>query len=110
MNIFGNNIKFSIFGESHGVAIGGIIDGIKPGTKLDFEKIDQMMKKRNHRAVYSTQRAEADKYEILSGVVDGVATGAPLAFEIRNADTKSGHYSELARPLCVRPTRTTAHM
>ena len=38
MNIFGNNIKFSIFGESHGVAIGGIIDGIKPGTKLDFEK------------------------------------------------------------------------
>lgn len=96
MNIFGNNIKFSIFGESHGVAIGGIIDGIKPGTKLDFEKIDQMMKKRNHRAVYSTQRAEADKYEILSGVVDGVATGAPLAFEIRNADTKSGHYSELA--------------
>ena len=95
MNIFGNNIKFSIFGESHGVAIGGIIDGIKPGTKLDFEKIDLMMKKRNHRAVYSTQRAEADKYEILSGVVDNVATGAPLAFEIRNADTKSGHYKDI---------------
>lgn len=95
MNIFGNNIKFSIFGESHGTAIGGIIDGIKPGVKLDFEKIDYMMKKRNHRAVYSTSRAEADKYEILSGVRDGVTTGSPLAFEIRNADTKSDHYSEL---------------
>ena len=97
MNIFGNNIKFSIFGESHGVAIGGIIDGIKPGTKLDFEKIDQMMKKRNHRAVYSTQRAEADKYEILSGVVDGITTQKAVTIPSLQA-------------LCVRPTRTTAHM
>ena len=95
MNTYGENIKFSIFGESHGVAIGGVLDGIDAGKKIDFEKIDFLLKRRNHRASYSTQRSESDEYEILSGVVGGVTTGSPIGFIIRNQDTKSNHYNNL---------------
>jgi len=92
---WGKKIQFSIFGESHGVAIGGILDGIEPGTKIDFDKIDFEMKRRNHRAFYSTNRDEKDKYEILSGVKDGVAVGSPIAFIIRNKDQHSSDYVNL---------------
>ena len=95
MNTYGKNIKFSIFGESHGVAIGGVLDGIGAGKRIDFEKIDFLLKRRNHRASYSTQRNESDAYEILSGVVDGVTTGSPIGFIIKNHDTKSKHYNNL---------------
>ena len=92
---WGKNIKFTIFGESHGRAIGGVLDGIKAGTKIDFDKIDVEMKRRNHRAFYSTQRDEKDACEILSGVKDGVATGSPIGFMIRNNDQHSGDYVNL---------------
>ena len=92
---WGKKIKFTIFGESHGVAIGGVLDGIKAGTKIDFHKIDVEMKRRNHRAFYSTARDEKDEYEILSGVKDGVATGSPIGFMIRNKDQHSGDYVNL---------------
>lgn len=95
MNTYGENIKFSIFGESHGVGIGGVLDGIGAGKKIDFEKIDFLLQRRNHRASYSTQRSEPDKYEILSGVKDNVTTGSPIGFIIKNKDTKSNHYSQL---------------
>ncbi len=93
--IWGRKIKFSIFGESHGTAIGGVLDGIKAGTKIDFDKIDIEMKRRNHRAFYSTMRDEKDEYEILSGVKDGVATGSPIGFVIRNKDQHSTDYVNL---------------
>lgn len=93
--VYGKNVQLSIFGESHGPAIGGVISSLPPGEKIDFSAIDADLSRRNHRAVYSTPRAEADKYEILSGVNDGVLTGAPLAFIIRNNDTKSKDYSQL---------------
>lgn len=92
---WGKNIKFTIFGESHGRAIGGVLDGIKAGTKIDFDKIDIEMKRRNHRAFYSTQRDEKDACEILSGVKDDVATGSPIGFMIRNNDQHSGDYVNL---------------
>ena len=92
---WGKNIKFTIFGESHGTAIGGVLDGIKAGTKIDFDKIDVEMKRRNHRAFYSTQRDEKDACEILSGVKDGIATGSPIGFMIRNNDQHSGDYVNL---------------
>lgn len=92
---WGNKIKFSIFGESHGVAIGGVIDGIRAGVKVDFETIDTQMKRRNHRAFYSTPRDEKDAYEILSGVRDGVTTGAPIGFMIRNKEQNSSDYVNL---------------
>lgn len=99
--VWGNKIKFSIFGESHGAAIGGILGGIKAGTKIDFDKIDFEMKRRNHRAFYSTARDEKDEYEILSGIKDSVAEGSPIAFIIRNKDQHSGDYlnlNEIPRP------------
>jgi len=92
---WGRKIKFTIFGESHGTAIGGVLDGIKAGTGIDFDKIDVEMKRRNHRAFYSTPRDEKDAYEILSGVKDGVATGAPIGFIIRNKEQKSSDYVNL---------------
>ncbi len=99
--VWGNKIKFSIFGESHGAAIGGILGGIKAGTKIDFDKIDFEMKRRNHRAFYSTARDEKDEYEVLSGIKDSAAEGSPIAFIIRNKDQHSGDYlnlNELPRP------------
>ena len=93
--IWGKNIQFSIFGESHGVAIGGVLSSIKAGKKLDFYKIDIEMKRRNHRAFYSTARNEKDQAEILSGVTDGVTNGFPLAFSIRNGEHNSKDYPNL---------------
>ncbi len=93
--VWGNNIKFSIFGESHGNAIGGVISSLPAGFEIDFDDIDRELVRRNHRAVYSTNRAEPDKYEILSGVFNGKTNGAPLAFMIKNKDTHSSHYDDI---------------
>ena len=92
---WGNKIQFSIFGESHGRGIGGVLSGIKAGTKIDFDKIDCEMKRRNHRAFYSTERDEKDEYEILSGIKDGIATGSPIGFVIYNKDSHSSDYVNL---------------
>lgn len=94
-DIWGENIHLSIFGESHGVAIGGVLSSVKAGKRLDFDKLDAEMKRRNHRAFYSTARAEADEYEFLSGVNDGVTNGFPIAFQIRNAEHNSKDYPDL---------------
>lgn len=93
--VWGNNIKFSIFGESHGNAIGGVISSLPSGFEIDFDAIDRELVRRNHRAIYSTNRAEPDKYEILSGVFNGKTNGAPLAFMIKNSDTHSSHYDDI---------------
>ena len=93
--VWGNNIKFSIFGESHGNAIGGVISSLPSGFEIDFNAIDKELVRRNHRAIYSTSRAEPDKYEILSGVFNGKTNGAPLAFMIKNSDTHSSHYDDI---------------
>ncbi len=93
--IWGESIHFSIFGESHGVAIGGVLSSVKAGKKLDFDKIDAEMRRRNHRAFYSTNRDEKDAYEILSGVNDSVTNGFPIAFSIRNKEHNSKDYPDL---------------
>lgn len=94
-DIWGKNIEFAIFGESHGTAIGGVISSLPAGVEIDFNKIDFELKRRNHRASYSTARSESDKYEILSGVYEGRTTGSALAFVIRNNDTRSTDYKNL---------------
>lgn len=94
-DVWGNTIQFSIFGESHGPAIGGVLSGLPAGVALDFAAIDRELARRNHRAFYSTNRAEPDKYEIVSGVYNGKTTGSALAFIIRNQDTRSGDYQDL---------------
>ncbi len=95
-SVLGNKIKLSVFGESHGEAIGCVIDGLPAGVKLDMEKINKEMARRAPgRDKTSTPRKESDTPIILSGVLNGVTTGAPLAMEIKNSNTKSGDYNNL---------------
>ena len=93
---FGEKFKITIFGQSHSDAIGVVIDGIPAGIGLDTEKIDRFMARRAPgKNAYSTKRNEADKPEIVSGVVDGITCGAPLCAIIKNNDQHSKDYSKL---------------
>ena len=95
---FGKNYRISLFGESHGVALGINIDGIPAGTELDIDFIKEEMKRRAPgRSKLTTPRVEKDEFEILSGFVDGKTTGTPLAMIVRNKDQRSKDYSELAK-------------
>ncbi len=93
---FGEKFKITIFGQSHSEAIGVVIDGIPAGIVLDTDKIDKFMARRAPgKNAYSTKRNEADKPEIVSGVVDGITCGAPLCAIIKNNDQHSKDYSKL---------------
>lgn len=92
----GERVKLSVFGESHGEAIGCVIDGLPAGIELDFEKIYKDMSRRAPgKDKTATPRLEKDLPKVLSGVLNGVTTGAPLACMIENTNTKSGDYSNL---------------
>ena len=98
MNTFGNILRFTDFGESHGPAIGGVLDGFPAGLKVDFEEIDrQMVRRRPGQSALTTSRNEADRVEFLSGIMDGVTTGAPIAFIIRNTNARSADYDAMAK-------------
>lgn len=91
-----NNIELTIFGESHGKAIGIVIGNLPSGIKLDFDLIKKDMKRRAPgQNKMSTARKEADEVEIISGLLDGVTTGAPLTAMIYNSDQHSKDYSLL---------------
>lgn len=93
---WGNHIKLSIFGGSHTEAIGVVIDGLPAGETIDFDAIlSQMARRAPGRDKSSTPRKESDTPHILSGLLDGVLTGAPLAAVIENTNTRSKDYSEL---------------
>ncbi len=93
---FGRNIKLSVFGESHGKAIGCVIDGLPAGIKLDMEKIyADMARRAPGQDKYATPRLEKDIPVILSGVIENETTGAPLAMIIENTNTRSGDYSNI---------------
>ena len=95
-SVIGNKIKISVFGESHGEAIGCVIDGLPNGIKLDFDEINREMARRapgNDKT--ATTRKESDTPIILSGVLNDTTTGAPLAMEIKNTNTRSGDYGNL---------------
>lgn len=99
---YGEMLKLSIFGQSHGPAIGMTLDGIPAGLPVDFEVLQSFL---NRRAPgqngYSTPRKEADAPEFLSGVVEGFTCGAPISAIIHNNNTRSGDYSNLKD--CPRP-------
>lgn len=100
-NTFGNNLTVTLFGESHGAAIGAVVDGIAPGIAVDCENIKNMLALRKGLAEISTPRREEDEFEILSGVFEGKTTGTPLCIVIKNNDTRSKDYSktkDLIRP------------
>jgi chorismate synthase len=95
--MWGNKIKLSIFGESHGKAIGIVIDGLKAGTEIDLEYIRKQMKRRAPGfSKLSTPRKEQDEFEILSGYFNGRATGTPLCAVIQNSNTHSKDYEKTA--------------
>lgn len=93
--IWGNKIKLSIFGESHGEALGITIDGIEPGVKLDMEYINREMNRRAPgKNVLSTSRTECDSFDILSGYFNERTTGTPLCAVIHNTDQHSRDYEK----------------
>jgi chorismate synthase len=95
-NTFGNRLTLTTFGESHGVAIGGILDGCPAGLKLDFKLIQNDLDRRKPgQSSIVTQRQEADKVEFLSGIFEGITTGAPIGFIIKNTNQKSNDYEHL---------------
>lgn len=101
-NTFGSAVCLTIFGESHGPAIGGVLDGIAAGIPLNDDFIRrQMQKRRAKKGGLSTSRVEGDEVNFLSGVMNGHTTGTPIAFAIQNTNTRSGDYAKtagLARP------------
>ena len=95
-NTFGNALTVTLFGESHGSAIGAVIDGIAPGIKIDKDYIEKKMSLRRPNSKISTARCEKDELIFESGIYDGHTTGTPICVLIKNADTHSSDYSELA--------------
>jgi len=93
---YGSIIKLSIFGQSHGAAIGMTLDGVPAGLPVDLNKLQKFLNRRRPgQNDHSTPRREEDTPEILSGIVDGYTCGAPIAAIIRNKNTRSGDYTEL---------------
>lgn len=98
MNTFGKLYSFTSFGESHGAAIGGVIDGIPPRCRIDLARVQaELDRRRPGQSAITTQRNEADRLEILSGMLDGYTTGTPIGFIVRNNDQHSRDYSTLSR-------------
>jgi chorismate synthase len=93
---FGNYFKLTTFGESHGEAIGGVIDGCPAGVSIDLVAIEnQMMRRRPGQSTIVTQRKEADTVRFLSGIFEGKTTGSPIGFIIENTNQKSADYTHI---------------
>ena len=100
-NTFGQSLSVTLFGESHGEAIGAVIDGLTPGIKVDENRIRHFLSLRRPSGAISTKRVEQDNFRIVSGVFDGYTTGTPLTIIIENTSTRSGDYEKtryLMRP------------
>lgn len=95
-NTFGNSVAVTLFGESHGEAIGAVLDGLAPGISVDTDYIAHMLTLRRPSGKISTPRQEKDAFRILSGVVNGKTTGTPIAIFIPNENVKSGDYAPMA--------------
>jgi len=95
-NSFGNIFKLSTFGESHGPALGGVIDGCPSGLKIDLDAIElEMDRRKPGQSAIVTQRKERDSVTFYSGIFEGVSTGTPIGFLIHNTDQKSKDYSHI---------------
>ena len=100
-NTFGQALSVTVFGESHGPAVGAVLDGLAPGIPVDNAFIEAQLALRRPYGAISTARREQDGYQIVSGVFEGHTTGTPLCILIPNTDTQSGDYEKnrsLARP------------
>ncbi|MFZ2890007.1 chorismate synthase, partial [Sulfuricurvum sp.] len=96
MNQFGERFTMTTFGESHGKAIGCVLDGVPAGLAIDEAFIQSELDRRKPgQNEFATARKEEDKVEILSGIFEGLSTGAPITLVIYNTDQKSGDYSNV---------------
>lgn len=96
MNSFGTIYRLTTFGESHGPAIGGVIDGMPAGIEIDIQAVQRELdRRRPGQSALTTARNEADRVEFLSGIFEGRSTGAPIGFIVRNADHHSADYDNL---------------
>ena len=94
-NIFGHTFRISTFGESHGPALGAIVDGCPPGLALDSADMQPDLDRRKPgTSRFTTQRRESDEVRILSGVFEGVTTGTPIGLLIENEDQRSRDYAD----------------
>ena len=95
-NTFGNIFTLTTFGESHGPAIGGVVDGMPAGIEIDLDFIQQELNRRRPgQSVITTSRKEADRVELLSGVFEGLSTGTPIGFVVHNENQHSQDYENL---------------
>ncbi len=96
MNTFGNIFRLTTFGESHGEAIGGVVDGMPPGIDIDMAFIQQELNRRRPgQSHITTSRQEADQVELLSGIFEGKSTGCPIGFIVRNQNQHSQDYENM---------------
>ncbi|MDC1106453.1 chorismate synthase [Prolixibacteraceae bacterium] len=96
MNTIGNILRLTTYGESHGAAVGGILDGCPAGVKISLEEIQaQLDRRKPGQSHITTQRKESDTIEIISGIYDGESTGTPISFIVRNKDHHSSDYNNL---------------
>lgn len=96
MNTFGHIFRITSFGESHGIAVGGVIDGMPSGIEVDMDFIQaELNRRRPGQSDITTSRNESDKVEILSGVFEGVTTGCPIGFMVRNTNQHSQDYENM---------------
>ena len=113
MNTIGKLFTFTGFGESHGKAIGGVIDGMPAGVRIDLAKVQQELdRRRPGQSAITTSRRESDTVEVLSGLMEGVTTGTSIGFIIRNENQHSSDYDQLRsafRPSHADYTYTTKY-
>ncbi len=96
MNTFGNIFRVTTFGESHGMAVGGVVDGLPAGIDIDLDFIQaELARRRPGQSALTTSRKESDTIEILSGVFEGKSTGCPIGFIVRNENQHSADYENL---------------
>ena len=102
MNTIGKILTLTTFGESHGPAMGGVLDGMPAGVAVDLDALQRFVdRRRPGQAVGSSARDEKDRVEVLSGIYQGKTLGTPIGFLVRNVDAHSADYDEIAR--CYRP-------
>src|SRR3954453_23769931 len=98
LNSFGHVFRFTTWGESHGPAIGAVVDGCPPGLTISEADLQPFLdKRRPGTSRFTTQRQEPDQVRILSGVFEGKTTGTPISLMIENVDQRSKDYSEIAK-------------
>ncbi len=96
MNTFGKIFTLTTFGESHGAAVGGVVDGMPAGIDIDLDFIQsELDRRRPGQSAITTGRKEADRVEILSGVFEGKSTGCPIGFIVRNTNQHSSDYDNM---------------